>query len=51
MNAAIQLNEAYTAYGNTGEQYSQLKTHYDAKYKISWFLIKKHRDRVLHHHY
>jgi len=40
MSAAIQLNEAYTAYGNTDEQYSQLKTHYDAKYKIGWFLMK-----------
>lgn len=35
MNTAIQRNE----YFRNVEPYSQLKTHYDAKYKIGWFLM------------
>jgi len=40
MEAINQHSEYFNDYHDTSEdQYSQLKTHYDAKYKIGWFLM------------
>ena len=40
MNALAQMKEMQKdVYAGTGQQYSQLKTFYDEKYKIGWFLM------------
>jgi len=40
MNALAQLKEFNdVSYDDVSEQYSQLETYYDAKYKIGWFLM------------
>lgn len=40
MNAIVQQKGSHEFnYGNATEDYSQLKTHYDAKHKIGWFLM------------
>jgi len=39
MNAIAQRKENYNDYSHLASPYPQLKTHYDAKYKVGWFLM------------